>query len=131
MIFVDSNVPMYLVGAAHPNRDRLSAFLRANAGEAFVTSAEVYQEIVHRFVAIQRRAAIKDCFAFLDDLVEQTYPITRPDVEAAHAIAVSQQVLSGRDCLHLAVMERYGVGRILSCDRGFEVRPGITRLPAL
>jgi uncharacterized protein len=129
VIFVDSNVPMYLVGAPHPNRDLLESFLRSNAGEIFVTSAEVYQEVIHRYVAINRRGAIADCFGLLDQLVEQTYPVTRGDVDAAHTIAMSQHVLSGRDCLHLAVMERYGVRRILTCDRGFAVRPGITCLP--
>lgn len=129
MIFVDSNVPMYLVGAPHPNRDRLEGFLRSHAGEPFVTSAEVFQEIVHRYVAIDRRGAIADCFALLDQLVERTWPITREDVDAAHAVALSQRALSGRNCLHLAVMERHGVTRVLTCDRGFALRPGVTCLP--
>ena len=55
VIFVDSNVPMYLVGAPHPNRERLEAFLRNRPDEDYVTSAEVYQEMLHRFVAIDRR----------------------------------------------------------------------------
>jgi uncharacterized protein len=131
VILVDSNVPMYLVGAPHPNRDRLESFVRSHADEAFVTSAEVYQEVIHRYVAIDRRDAVGDCFALLDDLVEQVYPITREDVEAARAIAAGQRRLSGRDCLHLAVMERYGVTRVLTCDRDFGLRPGITCLPAL
>ena len=55
MIFVDSNLPLYLVGAPHRNRDRLEEYLRAHAGKNYVMSAEVYQEIVHRYVAIDRR----------------------------------------------------------------------------
>ena len=61
VIFVDSNVPMYLVGAPHPNRERLEAFLRSRPDEDYVTSAEVYQEMLHRFVAIDRRPAIRSC----------------------------------------------------------------------
>ena len=129
MIFVDSNVPMYLVGARHPNRDRLESYLRRHPDELYATSAEVYEEVIHRYVAIDRRAAIADCFALLDDLVEQVYPITREDADAAHAIAASQRRLSGRDCLHLAVMERYGVRRVLTCDRDFELRPGVVCVP--
>ena len=53
---------MYLVGAPHPNRERLEAFLRHWPDEDYVTSAEVHQEIMHRFVAIDRRAAIEDAF---------------------------------------------------------------------
>ena len=56
MIFIDSNVPMYLVGAAHTNKDRALAILTqlVRDGEQFVTDAEVYQEIFHRYTAIRR-----------------------------------------------------------------------------
>jgi len=36
--------------------------------------------------------------------------------------------MSARDALHLAIMERYGVERILSFDAGFDGFPGIERL---
>jgi len=120
---------MYLVGAAHPNRDLLASFLRANPDEDFVTSAEVYQEVVHRYVAIDRRQAIADAFALLDGMVVTTFDVTRADVDAAHRIALDQKRLSGRDCLHLAVMARHGVARILTMDRGFDHWPKIERLP--
>ena len=44
VIFIDSNVPMYLVGAPHPNKDRAVAVLTqlARDGERFVTDVEVY-----------------------------------------------------------------------------------------
>lgn len=73
MVFIDSNVPMYLVGAPHPNRDRVVAFLQAQPGEYYVTSAEVYQEILHRYAAIGRRAAIADAFDLLDDLAVSVF----------------------------------------------------------
>ncbi len=129
MIFVDSNVPMYLVGAPHPNRDRIATFLERHLDETFVSSAEVYQEVIHRYVAINRREAIGDCFALLDDLVQQVFPITKLDAERARHISLEQRRLSGRDCLHLAIMERFGVVRILSCDEDFGLWPGISRLP--
>ena len=47
MIFVDSNVPIYLVGAGHPDKVRVSEllarFIRDN--ERLVTDVEVYQEV--------------------------------------------------------------------------------------
>ena len=129
MIFVDSNVPMLLVGAPHGNRDRLEAFLRDHADETYVTSAEVYQEVIHRYVAIDRRPAIDDCFALLDDLVQEVYPITRADVLQARTISQRQHRLSGRDCLHVAVMERRSIAQILSFDAAFDLWPGLTRLP--
>lgn len=129
MVFVDSNVPMYLVGQPHPNRELFAAYMRANAGDTFVTSAEVYQEVVHRYIAINRRQAIDDCFSLLDAVVQHVYPITREDTERARRIAHDEHRLSGRDCLHLAVMERFGVKRILTADTDFDVWAGITRLP--
>ena len=86
---------MYLVGAPHPNRERLEAFLRYRPDEDYVTSAEVYQEILHRFVAIDRRRAIEDAFMLLDDLVVSVFPVQRSDVDAAREIAVSN-----RSCQH-------------------------------
>jgi predicted nucleic acid-binding protein len=129
VIFVDSNVPMYLVGGPHRNQDRIGAFLGAHAANDYVTSAEVYQEIVHRYVAIDRRRAIADAFRFLDDLVATVFPITREDVAVAHTIAHEQHALSARDCLHLAVMERRGVKTALTCDTAFALRPGIECVP--
>ena len=129
VIFVDSNVPMYLVGAPHPNREHLEVFLRHRPDEEYVTSAEVYQEMMHRFVALDRRTAIEDAFRLLDDLVVSVFPIQRSDVEVAREIAILQPRLSARDCLHLAVMQANEVNRILTFDSGFSEQPGVTRLP--
>ena len=61
MILVDSNVPMYLVGSAHPHkvdaRRRLERLITDN--RRLVIDAEVLQEILHRYVAIDRRDAIQ------------------------------------------------------------------------
>ena len=129
MIFVDSNVPMYLVGAPHPNRGRIEDFLRRWPDEDYVTSAEVYQEILHRYVAINRRGAIRDAFMLLDGLVDSVFPISREDVDSAGHVAEQHPDLSARDCLHLAVMEAHRVSRILSFDQGFSDFSGVTRLP--
>jgi hypothetical protein len=120
---------MYVVGSPHPNRDRLESFLRSHVNEVYVSSAEVYQEVIHRYVAINRRQAILDCFSFLDGIAQNVYPITKKDTERAATIALAEHRLSGRDSLHIAVMERYGVERILTCDEGFDLWPGISRLP--
>ena len=64
MIFIDSNVPMYLVGAAHPSKTEAQRYLERviSDGERLVTDAEVLQEILHRYVAIARRDAIQPAF---------------------------------------------------------------------
>lgn len=130
MIFVDSNIPMYLVGAHHPHKlDSQQLLERCIAGgERLVTDAEVFQEILHRYVAIQRRDAIAPAFEVLSGVVDETFPVELLDVERARAILSANAVLSARDALHVAVMERRGIERIISFDTGFDRVPGVTRL---
>ena len=54
--------------------------------------------------------------------------IFNADLERAKDIVLGHARLSARDALHLAVMERHGVSRILSFDSGFDGFPGITRI---
>ena len=130
MIFIDSNVPMYVVGAPHPNKDRVLAVLAqlVGAGERLVTDVEVYQEILHRYIAIRRPAAIDAAFGSLDALADDVLTCGIPEVRAARALLNAIEGLSARDALHVAVMRRAGIQRILSFDQGFDACPGIERL---
>lgn len=130
MIFVDSNVPMYLVGAPHPNKIDAQRLLEKFAAEGvrLVTDAEVLQEILHRYVAIDRRQAIQPAFEALLGVVDEVHPVEHQDVERARSICLSYERLSARDALHVAIMERYEISRILSFDAGFDVYPGLTRV---
>ena len=130
MIFLDSNVPMYLVGAPHPNKDAARRLLEqciAN-GERMVSDAEVLQEILHRYVAIRRPDAIQPALDSLLSVVDQLYPIEQADVERAKSLLLGLTPLSARDALHVAVMERYDVSRLLSFDAGFDAVPWIERI---
>ena len=64
MIFVDSNIPMYLIGSPHPNQERAEQALNRlrEENEQFITGVEVYQEILHRYVSIRRLEAIEPAF---------------------------------------------------------------------
>lgn len=129
MIFVDSNVPMYLVGAPHPHKvDAQRLLERAIVDrERLVTNADVLQEILHRYVAIDRRDAIQPSFDVLLGAVDEVFPVELVDVERAKTILFSVRV-SARDAIHLATMERRRVSRILSFDTGFDLYTGVTRL---
>ena len=132
MIFVDSNVPMYLVGGPHPHKADAQRLVEAAiaAGERLVTNAEVLQEILHRYVAIDRRDAIQPAFDALLGVVDEVFAISTADVESAKSIVQGKRRLSARDALHAAVMAREGVGRIMSFDAAFDGLPGISRLGA-
>ena len=60
MIFIDSNIPMYLVGAPHRLKTEAQILVERSiaAGERMVTDAEALQEILHRYTAINRREVI-------------------------------------------------------------------------
>jgi predicted nucleic acid-binding protein len=95
-----------------------------------VTDAEMLQEILHRYVAIDRRDAIQPAFDALLGIVDEVVAVTVADVERAKAIVLGRRRLSARDALHAAVMERQGVDRIMSFDKGFDGLPGMKRLGA-
>lgn len=130
MILVDSNIPMYLIGSPHPHKtdaQRLLEKLIANR-ERLVTDAEVLQEILHRYVAIDRRDAIQPAFDALLGVVDAVLSMDRGIVERAKQIVLGYRQLSARDAVHLAVMEQNGIRQILSFDSGFDAFPGIARL---
>jgi predicted nucleic acid-binding protein len=130
VILVDSNFPMYLVGADHPLKvDAQRLLERCVAdGERIVTDAEVFQEILHRYVAIERRDMIQPAFDVTRGIVDEVLPIERQDVERAKDVVLGAARLSARDALHVAVMERHGIDRILSFDRDFDRVPGLVRV---
>jgi len=130
VIFIDSNVPMYLTGAAHPHKVDAQLILESlvAAKERLVCDAEVLQEILHRYVAIERREAIAPTFKVLLSVVDEVLPIEREDAVRAAAILSGNGGQSARDALHIAVMERYSIKTIFSFDRDFDRRPGLERI---
>ena len=132
MTFVDSNIPMYLIGKEHPRRDDamrvVTQLVREN--ESLVSGAEVVQEILHRYHAIRRREFIQPAIRLLLELTEgEIRPVTLSDTLRAGELLVSYPGISSRDAVHLAVMESHGITRIVSLDRGFDAATGIERIP--
>jgi uncharacterized protein len=130
VIFVDSNIPMYLIGAAHPHKTEAQVLLEGliAAGQRLVTDAEVLQEILHRYTAIEKREAIGPALKVVLDVVDEVFPIGKAEVLRAGEIAQHRLRLSARDAVHIAVMERHGVRSILSFDGDFDRWPGLQRI---
>jgi uncharacterized protein len=130
VILIDSNVPMYLVGAPHPHKADAQRLLESAiaAGERLVTDAEVLQEILHRYTAIDRIEAVQPAFDALLGVVDTVFPIELGDVLRARDVLQGRYGLSARDALHVALLERRGVDRIMSFDSAFDRFPGITRI---
>jgi uncharacterized protein len=130
VILVDSNIPMYLVGAPHPHKANAQRLLEKliSDRQRLVTDAEVLQEILHRYVAIDRRGAIQPAFDALLGVVDDVLAVDRTVVERAKQIVLGYRQLSAREAVHLSVMEKNGIEQILSFDSGLDAFPRITRL---
>ena len=132
MIFVDSNIPMYLIGVEHPNKWESARIGRQLADEEkkLVTNTEVLQEILHRYTAIRRKQDIQLALDSLYSMIDEVLIITEADVLAAKEMLLSYEGLSSRDAVHAANMKRLKIDTIFSFDRGFDLLPGLKRIPA-
>ncbi|MGC2476566.1 MAG: type II toxin-antitoxin system VapC family toxin [Candidatus Sulfotelmatobacter sp.] len=130
MILIDSNVPMYLIGPAHPHKTDAQRLLEKLLSERqrLVTDAEVLQEILHRYGALQRYNDIQPAFDTLLAIADEVLSVDRTVVERAKQLLLGYRRLSARDAIHLAVMQQYGIEQILTFDSGFDGLPGIMRL---
>lgn len=96
--------------------------------QRLVTDAEVLQEMLHRYAAINRHHDIQLAFDALLNVVDEVLPVDRAVAERAKQIVLGYRRLSARDAIHLAVMQQHGIGQILSFDSGFDRFPGVKRL---
>jgi predicted nucleic acid-binding protein len=129
--FVDANVPIYAAGRAHPLKEPCVQvlLLAAEHPQAFVTDAEVLQELLHRYLALRLWPQGRGAFQrFSEILQERVEAVQAVDVQHAAGLADTHQELGARDLLHAAVMHRLGVRRIISADMGFDRLPEIERL---
>jgi predicted nucleic acid-binding protein len=130
MVFVDSNLPMYVAGREHPLRNPARRFFqRARSGELDIcTSTEVLQEILYRYTALKRldlAVAVYDLFV---QLCPTVLPVTLADTDRAKALLTSISAISVRDAVHAAVMLNHTVTDIATFDEGFDRISGVKRL---
>ena len=130
MVFIDSNVPMYLVGAAHPNKVDAQRRLEALVTQRvrLVTDAEVMTEILHRYTGLERRGGIQPALDALLGIVDEVLPVDRESVERAKQLVLQYPTLPVRAAMHIATMQRQGIEQVLSFDAAFDRVPGLTRL---
>jgi hypothetical protein len=94
-----------------------------------VTDAEVFQELLYRYLHLQQR---EKGFLIFDTFYEvmrgRVLPIADVDVERARQLAERYPHLSPRDLLHLAVMLNHGIPDIVTADTDFDAVPDVRRL---
>jgi predicted nucleic acid-binding protein len=121
---------MYAGGATHELRDPCRAILTAVAQGRLpaVTSAEVLQEIVHRYVAIKRPEIAAAMARSTLDLFGTVLSVTREVVSRVPGLVERYPALGARDLVHVATCIEYGVEAIITPDRAFDVVSELQRV---
>jgi predicted nucleic acid-binding protein len=120
--FIDTAVIMYAAGGEHPLRDPSRRVLsRIGNGELDgVTSAEVIQEILHRFIRVRRSDVGQAQATEAMDFFAPVLPITHAVMRRVPDLAARYPDLDARDLVHLATCIHEGITVIISPDRGFD-----------
>jgi len=129
-VFVDSNIPMYVAGRDHPNREPARRVLeRARAGDIEAcTSTEVLQEILYRYAALRRIDLAGTVYDLFVQLCPVIFPVTLADTDRAKSLLGATRGMGVRDAIHVAVMANNDVTTIATFDGAFDRIPGVSRL---
>lgn len=119
MIFVDTSVLIYAVGAEHPHRAEAREFFRHSVREelTLVTSAKVLQELVDAYVVADRTDTLDAALTLADGRIAKVWPVEAEDVRLARMLAERFPALGARDLLHMASCRRRDVTRLKTFDR--------------
>lgn len=112
---------MYAAGVPSAQKEASLNFLeKVESGQIdAASSAEVLQEILHRYRAINQLQKGLEAYDLFRALSIRWLDVTAHDVDEARYLLESHERLSSRDALHLAVMQRNKIHRIVTFDRGF------------
>ena len=111
-VFIDANVPIYASGGDHPLKEPCAHILRGVAQDPrpFATDSEVLQELLHRYLALERWELGREVLrAFAETMHGRIEPVHAEDVLTASELADRYPGVSSRDLVHAAVMQRMGV----------------------
>lgn len=129
MVFIDSNIPMYVAGRDHPHRGAARRFLDAVSKREVeaCTSTEVLQEILYRYAAIDRLDLAADVYDLFVEVCPVILGVTLADTDRAKDLLTSGVGISARDAVHVAVMLNHEIRHVATFDRGFDRIEGLTR----
>jgi predicted nucleic acid-binding protein len=130
VILVDSNVLMYAAGAEHSNKAAAVHFLeRVAGGEIDATiDAQVLQEIIRRYRALNRWTDGKRVYSLARDLFPEVLPVTGEVMDRAKELVDRDQSVSARDAVHAAVVMVQGLSGICTFDDDFDRIPECVRV---
>ncbi len=130
--FVDANVPIYAAGSPHRLKEPCIEVLRliSTRPEAFITDAEVLQELLHRYLRLglwpdPGHTVLRNFELVMRGRIEV---VRAEDVMDAAGSAATYPNVPARDLLHFAVMTRIGATRVVTADKDFARLSGVARL---
>jgi len=128
--FIDTAVLMYGGGAEHPLREPCRRLLDriADGDLDAVTSVEVVQEIIRRFMAVRRPELGVAMAQQTLDLFAPVLPVTHAVMRRMPDLVPRYPTLAARDLLHVATCLHEGIREIISPDHGFDGVDGIVRI---
>jgi predicted nucleic acid-binding protein len=131
VIFVDTSIVMYAAGGDHPLQAPCRRIVDAIGDRSIsaTTSAEVIQEILHRYLSIGRAAGGHALAEQTLDLFAPVLPITHALMRRVPDLAKRYPALAARDLVHVATCVHEGIAEIVSTDRGFDSVREIRRIP--
>ena len=129
---LDTNVPMYAAGKAHPYK-LPCAWVMHEVAEGHleaVISTEIIQEVLYRYGGARQWDIAIEMATNLIEIVPAIYPVQLPDTLLCVKLCerYGPSGLPVRDLLHVAVMQNSGLDTIISTDTHFDHVQGITRL---
>jgi len=128
-VFIDSNIPMYVAGRDHPNREPARRFLdRVRTGDVEgCTSTEVLQEILYRYAALRRYDRAGEVYDLFVQLCPVVFAVTLADTDRARGMLSRASSIGVRDAIHAAVMLNNEITAIATFDGAFDRVPGVSR----
>lgn len=136
-VFIDTSVFMYARGKDHPLKAPCSNIILAIAKEgslgsygAPVINAEVLQEILYRYVMIDKGDTGLSICRDIEALEVEVLSVTKDDMNQAFDLfeRYKGKNLPPRDLIHAAVMINNGMSHIISADKHFDAIKEIKRV---
>jgi predicted nucleic acid-binding protein len=130
-VFIDTAVIMYAAGRGHEMREPCRRILVTNQQVEGVTSAEVIQEIFHRFTILGDRGSEARMATAALDLFNPVLAITDAILRHMPDLLLEHNRVSARDLVHVATWREAGIDAIVSPDRAFDEVAGLSRIDPL
>lgn len=127
--YLDSNIFMYAAGEEHPYKTSCVFIIDSVARGKLMafTSAEVFQEILYRYFALDKRfEGLELCEQGIQ--ICDVLPVGSGDIKKALSLCRAYPSLNSRDALHAAIVINQRISTIISADKDFDQLTEIQRV---